>query len=180
MVLVTYEIMRKIYPSASGTQFEPYATPYVTCVCSSKRMPFDCRVVFCIAVELQLFQYHATRKQVPHAARGRMTSSSPPCRWLPLPYQKHGYCLVPFAFLSFRMSLLSPRTRASSHGICAFQVLLICFTLLTILLIFWHRCMCHSLWNFVQCYSTWQKEFRFRIKNVFSFLLPLWSIIAVT
>jgi hypothetical protein len=92
-------------------------------------MPFDCREVFCIAPALQLFQYHATGKQVPHASCGKMTSSSPPSRRLPLPYQKHGYCRVPFAFLSFRMSLLSPRTRAFCHGMCALRVLLTCFIL---------------------------------------------------
>lgn len=114
VISITDKIMRKIYPSGSGTHFRPSATPYVTCVPVKECRSF-CRTVLCIAPELQLFQYHATEKQVPHASCGKMTSSSPLTRWLPLPYQKHGYCLVPFAFLSFRMSLLSlPRERVLS------------------------------------------------------------------
>lgn len=126
VISVTHKVMRKIYPSRSGTQFRPSATPYVTYV-PVKECRSICRMVFCIAPELQLFQYDATRKQVPHTARGKMTSSSLPGRWLPLRYRKHGYCVVPFAFLPFRMPLLSQRTRAFWHGMCAPKVLFIYF-----------------------------------------------------
>jgi hypothetical protein len=110
-------------------------------------MPFDCREVLCIAPARQLFQYHATGKQVPHASCGKMTSSSPPTRRLPLPYQKHGYCRVPFAFLSSE-SLFSPRERVLSvmayvRSECCSLVLFYVNTLLTTLVNFLNGNMCH-------------------------------------